>query len=195
MHPLHLLQFDRVLRARDLPRPRLPGRAPDRPTGPLLPPVSRGRGGSTVLHLRRQNLRGEYPACTLSPLNPPPRSNVPTFKDSLFVLGRMAKVGSLTRARHALACKVKYDARCPCARRWIYLALRIRGWNIRRVSAAPVAWKVSTRSWGKNVLYILQLLSQVTVCAPFSAIPTTARSMGNFTASRELASINWQAIA
>lgn len=48
---------------------------------------------------------------------PSPGSNVPTFKDSLFVLGRMAKVGSLTRARHALACKVKYGARCPCARR------------------------------------------------------------------------------
>lgn len=60
VHAVQLLQFHRLVRPRDLPGARLPGRASGRPAGSLLSPVPRGRGGSTVVHLRRQNLRGEY---------------------------------------------------------------------------------------------------------------------------------------
>lgn len=75
----------------------------------VAPSVPRSRRFDR-LALTQAKLTGRVSGVYLIPLYQlpsPPRSNVPTFKDSLFVLGRMAKVGSLTRARHALACKVK----------------------------------------------------------------------------------------
>lgn len=60
VYAVQLLQFHRLLRSRNLSGTRLSGRTSDRCSRSLLSPVFRGRGGPTILHLRRQNLRGEY---------------------------------------------------------------------------------------------------------------------------------------
>lgn len=53
-------QLGDQLRQGDLPGPRVQQRVPDEAAGPLLSPVSAGRGEPRLLHLCRQDLRGEY---------------------------------------------------------------------------------------------------------------------------------------
>lgn len=60
VHSLLVQQHGHQLRQGDLSRARVQQRVPDQASRPMLSPVSAGRGEPGLLHLRRQNLRGEY---------------------------------------------------------------------------------------------------------------------------------------